>query len=130
MVTLICCICFILPLLFGTFTARRFNFIHGAIVTFAWYTIMAGVYFIFANYAGTTEWMVNAAEWMEKYCHYAYALPLQVSTVVMRHESMQNVEFIAQNETIIQCVCLFVIPFIIWLVSRLISGAVRNRRGY
>ena len=126
---LIAFLVFLVPLLFGTFTARRFNFIYGAIVAVAWYTLIAGVYYVLYTYAGTTSWMLDACDVMTKYFSFCIYAPLAVCDGFMGFLS-SRVDFIADHRELLTSVCFFVIPVVIWLVSRLISGAVRNRRGF
>ena len=126
---LIAFLVFLVPLLFGTLTARRFNFIHGAIVAVAWYTLIAGVYYVLYTYAGTSSWMLDACDVMTKYFSFCIYAPLAVGDGFMGFLS-GHVDFIADHREVLTSVCFFVIPVVIWLVSRLISGAVRNRRGF
>ena len=111
------------------FIARRFNFIHVAIVAVAWYTLIAGVYYVLYTYAGTTSWILDACDVMTKYFSFCIYAPLAVGDGFMGFLS-GRVDFIADHRELLTSVCFFVIPVVIWLVSRLISGAVRNRRGF
>lgn len=126
MTTLICFIIFLIPVFFGAFCARRFNFIHGAIVTVAWFTIFAGIYYVFEQYSGEISWMNSVLDFLTKY-HVDVVVKVPYLVAV---NTVAKVSALASHKELYTSIGLFVIPVIIWLVSRLISGAVRNRRGY
>lgn len=120
---------FIIPLLFGGFAARRLNFIHGAIVAMAWYCMIGGVYLVTKAY--DAAWLQDLQEGMDKYCSFAYAVPVAVVERFFDAKPITEINIFSGDGAKYWSFALcFAIPIVIWLVSRLISGAVRNRRGY
>ena len=121
----------IVPIIFGCFTARRFNFIHGIITTLLWYCLIAGVYSVFLCYTNPeASWMVNTFEVLNKYFALAATYPIAVFNNLMALDVVQSVDFIVEHAILIEVISMFVVPFIVWAISRAISGAIRNGRGY
>ena len=59
----------LIPILFGCFSAKRLNFIHGLIVTVCWYMLISGIYFLCIRMANI-EVMFNIGNFLGNYCAY------------------------------------------------------------
>lgn len=122
-------IVFIIPLLFGGFAARRLNFIHGAIVAMVWYCLIGAVYLVTIAH-NDVSWMQTLQEYMDRWFSFAAYVPVFFVQRVVFAAPFQEVEFIANNSEVLCYISCFVIPIIVWIISRLISGSIRYRRGY
>ncbi len=121
---------FLIPILFGAFAARRLNFIHGTIVTLAWYAIIGGVYLVTVAHGNDVSWLQNVKDFMEKYFAFAMYVPVTIATYVVNSETLQKVEVFAKGAPYWAYVFCFVSAIVVWLISRIISGSIRYRRGY
>lgn len=67
----------LIPILFGAFSAKRLNFIHGFIVTICWYAIISGIYFVALRFMDMSV-LANIASGIQKYCAYIVSVSVSI----------------------------------------------------
>ena len=83
---LINCIVFALPILFGVFTAKRLNFIHGFLVAIDWYVFVTGFYLLALRF-NNTAFFANIVDFFNLYFEYFLSVPLKVANSLVTNLS-------------------------------------------
>ena len=116
---------FIVILIMACFSAKRLNFIHGLIVGITWFFLLAGVY-------QTLTYLVmkgnpDLLEFTNKFSEYtACSLAFPVATITGLDSLLDGaISKMGEFNFLI-----YYAPIVLWIISRLVSGSIRNRRYY
>ena len=113
--------CFAIPILFGAFSAKRLNFIHGLIVGFSWYFIIAGVYLCIGRFSDS-QVAHDMLDFFNKYLTYIITIPVAVVSDLVISLGDKIPDEVIENIDIIYMVVPIVIMCITGFISRLFRG--------
>lgn len=119
---LINCIVFALPILFGVFTAKRLNFIHGFLVAIDWYVFVTGFYLL-ALHFNNTAFFANIVDFFNLYFEYFLSVPLKVANSLVTNLS-NSFDWLKNYIDVIY----LVVPTIIWLISGFFARLFRKSK--
>ena len=113
-------VAFLLPILFGAFSARRLNFIHGFLVTIAWYLVIAGGCILIYIYLADNQTVI---EFINKYLIYIITIPNLVAA-----ELLDLFNEVGENFYTIIGIAYIVVPIVIVCISGFLARMFRRKR--
>lgn len=115
---IIALIVFAIPILFGSISARRINFLQGFIVTLCWYFIFAGIYTLFGRIIGDTDFYKTLYEYMS----YAIIVPTTFTNLMLMHLEI--------DESIVEYIDIIVTiaPLIFMVLTSIIFRIFRRKK--
>ena len=113
-------VAFLLPILFGAFSAKRLNFIHGFLVTIAWYLVISGICILVLVYLPDNQ---NIVEFINKYLAYVIAIPNLVAA-----ELLTFLDNVSENYYTFIGIAYIIAPVVVVCVSGFLARLFRRKR--
>lgn len=117
----------LIPILLGCFSAKKFNFIHGLIVTITLYCLFDGIIATLEKYMSTNTQVMNVIADIRIYCAYFDVIPTGLVSIFIDPVNglFKSVKFMMDYSYLV-----YYMPIVIWIISRLVSGISRAKKLY